>query len=371
LAIKVEISGLKKAYGKKVILSDFNLTVEDNEFVAILGKPGSGKSVILRILLGLEGYDEGEILLRGKDASSVSPGERGIGYIPQSFALFPNLNVYNNIAYPLSLAKKSAKEIKLKVNRIAEMLTIDDLLENKPTQLSGGQKQRVAIARGLVKETDIYLLDDPLVGLDFKLREQLQNDLRRLQEELSATFIYSTSDSLEALSLADKIVVFSDKKCLETGAPEKIYREPKNIDTMRMIGFPDVNEILGKIYQKHNKSYFESQWLSVELELSNGILVDDGVDAIACIRPEHIKLLENKNPLMINDTTNLILKEDLGGEEIINLNWHSKELRSVIGHDLGDRIIEKQVGIKIDPFDINIYSSENGILLGKGVRNHG
>lgn len=371
MATKVEFSGVKKGYRKIEILSDFNLVVEDNELVAILGKPGSGKSVILRILLGLEGYDGGTVLLRGEDANSVPSGKRGIGYIPQSFALFPNLSVYDNIAYPLTLAKKSVEEIKSKVNMIAEMLNIGDLLNNKPEQLSGGEKQRVAIARGLVKENDIYVLDDPLVGLDFKLREQLQVDLRRLQEELSATFVYSTSDSLEALALADKIAVFYDMKCIETGDPEQIYREPKNIDTMRMVGFPDVNQIPGKIQIKSDKAYFKAKNLSVKLELDNSISIIDRVDVIACIRPEHIKLLEHKNPAMITDTVKVILKEDLGGEVIINLKWNDKEVRSVVGHDLGDRIIENEIRINIDPLNIRIYTSETGVLVAKGVREHG
>ena len=371
MAIKVEFFGVKKAYKKKEILSNFNLTVDENEFVAILGKPGSGKSVILRILLGLEGFDEGTVLLRGEDASSILPGKRGIGYIPQSFALFPNLSVYNNIAYPLALAKSSTEEIKSRVHTIAEMLRIGSLLNNKPEQLSGGEKQRVAIARGLVKENDIYVLDDPLVGLDFKLREQLQVDLRRLQEELSATFVYSTSDSLEALALSDKIAVFHDMKCIETGNPEQIYREPRNISTMRMVGFPGINEFCGKIHMKHNKTYFEGLGRSVEVELDNGISVDNDAEVIACIRPEHINLFEEEDTAMVNDTAKLILKEDLGGEEIINLKWHDREIRSIIGYDLSDRIIEKEITMTIDPLNIRIYSSETGLLVAKGVREHG
>jgi ABC-type sugar transport system ATPase subunit len=371
LPIKVEFSGIKKAYKNKIILSDFNLSIEDNEFVAILGKPGSGKSVILRILLGLEPCDEGKVFLRGKDVSLIPPGERGIGYIPQSFALFPNLSVYNNIAYPLTLAKKSGDEIKLKVDEIAKMLNITDLLNNKPEQLSGGEKQRVAIARGLVKENDIYVLDDPLVGLDFKLREQLQKDLRRLQEELSSTFIYSTSDSLEALVLADKIAVFSDMKCIESGTPEHIYREPENINTIRMVGFPEVNEISGKIHIKDGKVYFEAKNLSVKLESIPDISIVEGYDVIACIRPEHINLLEKENSKILTYTTNLILKEDLGGEEIINLKFHDLELRSVADHNLSDQITNKEIMINIDPLKIRVYSSEGGILLAKGVREHG
>ena len=177
----VEFHGVTKRYGKTEILKELDLKIPENDFTVVYGLPSSGKSVLLRVLMGLEFPDEGDILLRGQDVRKRPPNERNLGYIPQDFALFPQKTIFENIAYPLRLMRRPDGEIRGIVQRAAEMLSIDDLLGKLPTQLSGGQKQRVAIARGIVKETDIYVFDDPLAGLDFKLREKLFDDLKMLR----------------------------------------------------------------------------------------------------------------------------------------------------------------------------------------------
>jgi ABC-type sugar transport system ATPase subunit len=201
----IELHGVCKAYKNKPILHNLDLTINAGSFTVIFGGPASGKSVLLRLIMGLEKPDRGQILIRDTDAAHLLPAERNIGYIPQSFALYPHFSVYDNIAYPLTLARMDKASIKARVEDAANRLKISALLGKKPNQLSGGEKQRVAIARGIVKETEIFIFDDPLTGLDFKLREQLFDDFKRLREAMDATFVYTTSDALEALMMADEI----------------------------------------------------------------------------------------------------------------------------------------------------------------------
>ena len=199
--------------------------------------------------MGLEEPDGGDIILRGDNVRHMPPKVRNIGYVPQDFALIPHKTIFENIAYPLRLIKKSTLEIKPVVQRAASMLSIEELLDKLPTQLSGGQKQRVAVARGIVKETDIYLFDDPLAGLDFKLRERLIDDLRRLQEEIAACFIYATSDPIESLTLAASIAVLHEGQLRNRGAPVHLFRSPSPFHH-RYMGFPRANLFDGQPLQK-------------------------------------------------------------------------------------------------------------------------
>ncbi|MGZ5367465.1 MAG: ABC transporter ATP-binding protein, partial [Aeromicrobium sp.] len=234
---------ISKSYGGPPILSGLDLSVEEGEFFVLFGASASGKSVLLTMLVGLQAPDAGTIRLRGVDAASVRPGARRLGYVPQSFALFPNRSVRDNIAYPLTIAKESKSTIETAVGKMADLLDIGGLLDRTPGQLSGGQKQRVAIARGLVRSTELYVLDDPLVGLDFKLRERLVDDLRNTREALGATFLYATSDAGEALALGSTVAVLAGGKVCEQGAPYELYRNPRRLETMMSLCVPPSNRV--------------------------------------------------------------------------------------------------------------------------------
>ena len=205
--MSIVVSGLSKAYGSERVLDGLDLAVEKNSFTVLCGPSGSGKSVLFRLLVGLEQPDSGTIMLNGKDITDMSAARRAVGYVPQSFALYPHLSVHDNIGYPLKLAKWPISEISRRVAWASDVLAITHLLDKTPDQLSGGEKQRTALARGLLKDADIFILDDPLVGLDYKLRERLMDELKGLQKELDATFVYATLDSLEALTMAENMVV--------------------------------------------------------------------------------------------------------------------------------------------------------------------
>ncbi len=331
----VEMKGINKGYkGNLPLMTGLCLTVEDKDFKVVFGLPGCGKSVLMRMIMGLEKPDAGEIWLRGENAANANPSEHNIGYVPQSFALFPHQTVYQNIAYPLVIQRRPKEEIDEEVHRVSRMLSIEDLLAKRPDQTSGGQKQRIAIARGLIKRTDLYIFDDPFVGLDFKLREQLVYDLRDLQETFDTTFIYTTSDSSEALQLSKSISILHDGKVIETNDPFTIYRAPQHADSMRILGFPNANMLEGRL---------------ADGKLFTKAFTVDGVDGregpvFAGIRAESFFLGEGGAEDFTFQAT-VSLREDLGSEEIIYfdvgsetlimMGWHYEE---TLGPALGEKV---------------------------------
>ncbi len=353
----VEFRGVAKAYGQNRVIENMDLTVESGSFSVIFGAPGTGKSVILRLVTGLEKPDTGEIFIRGEDVKNLPAGERNIGYVPQSFALYPHYKVFDNIAYPLKLMGINATDIKPIVENAAEQLKITHLLEKKPDQCSGGEKQRVAIARGIVKNTRIFILDDPLTGLDFKLRERLFEDLRVMKEQLDATFIYTTSDALEALMLAETVNIFDGGRIIESGDLQTMYDTPQHVRTMALLGFPPANVFSG----------------TLDGAACHNPLVDFSVDgreyageAMVAIRPQHISI----NP---TDTTNLKiidaeieLVEDLGGELVVYLDVNGIELEVVVPHNDALDLTEGHATIGIDPSNAIVYEP-TGSRIGHGV----
>ncbi len=329
--IAVELHNLAKSYGRKQILRDVNLSVEAGEFTVVFGLPASGKSVLVRLLTGLETADQGSVILRGVDVTRLSAGERNIGYVPQSFALYPHFTVRQNISYPLDLARVPKAEIEPEVQRVAGLLGIQDLLDRKPDQLSGGQKQRVAIARGLIKRTDIYVLDDPLVGLDFKLRERLIDDLKRTQELLKVTFVYTTSDAVESLMLASQIAVLDGGEIIESGAPEALYAHPQRVQTMHHVTFPQANLVAGTLRQQSGKPMVETPAFRA------GFISEQpsqpGADIQIGIRPEHIRIGPPPGPGWLTHHAKVLLREDLGGEEIVYLDADGLILTTVVRSD--------------------------------------
>lgn len=366
--IAVELHNLAKRYGRKEVLRDVTLRVAAGEFAVVFGLPASGKSVLVRLLTGLETPDQGSVMLRGADVTRLSAGERNIGYVPQSFALYPHFTVRQNIAYPLDLARVPQAEIEPEVQRVAGLLGIEELLERKPDQLSGGQKQRVAIARGLVKRTDIYVLDDPLVGLDFKLRERLIDDLKRTQEMLKVTFIYTTSDAIESLMLASQIAVLDDGEIIESGAPEALYANPQRAQTMHHVGFPQANLVDGLLRQQSGVQIVETPvfhaGLVGERPGKPGGAIQVG------IRPEHISIGRPSGAGWITHKAKVLLREDLGGEEIVYLELDGLVLTTVVRSDDQTQQhveIDQSVVIGIQPQQMIVFQDGRRIGVCKGL----
>jgi len=365
----VEFRGVSKKYSDLMVLEDINLSIRQDDFMVIYGLPSSGKTVLLRLLMGLEAPDAGDIILRRENVRHMSPKIRNIGYVPQDFALIPHKTIFENIAYPLRLMKKPTREIKPVVERAASMLSIEELLDKLPTQLSGGQKQRVAVARGVVKETDIYLFDDPLAGLDFKLRERLIDDLRRLQEDMAACFFYATSDPIESLTLAASIAVLHERTICEIGDPQTIYFNPHHLSTIDILGFPRANLLDGRIIRKASEVWCQTNFLEFPIAVDAEVAtVENPMDVTVAVRPESIQKILGRDEKCL--TADIYLREDLGAEEIIYLNIQDSNLTMVnpssqTGHnDVGD-----QISISMNTASIFVFEKDTGNRIGRGVDN--
>lgn len=370
----VELRNLSKQYGRTQILRNVSLSVEPGDFMVVYGMPTSGKSVLVRLLAGLEKPDRGQILLRGIDFTAASAGERNIGYVPQSFALYPHFTVRKNISYSLDLARAAKAEIEAAVQRAAQLLGIESLLDRKPDQLSGGQKQRVAIARGLVKQTDVFVLDDPLVGLDFKLRERLIDDLKQTQETLGVTFIYTTSDAVEALMLAKHVAVLDAGEIVESGDPETLYHDPQRAETMKYVSFPQANFLDGALAISGNNLTVDTGVFRTAIDASIGKMqpygdlvgkAKNGRVAVG-IRPEHFVLGAAQEAGWLSSQAKVLLLEDLGGEEIAYLDLNGQQVTTVLRHDREHEPIEldQRVTISVNPKDLLVFV--DGKRIGRG-----
>jgi len=305
----VRFEGVSKSYGRLKALDEVSLAVDSSSLTVLCGPPRAGKSVLLRLLVGLEAPDSGRVLIDERDVTHLPAAARHIGYVPQSFALFPHMSVRDNIAYPLVQRRVAQSEIDRRLVPVAEMLRIAPLLGKTPSQLSGGEKQRAAIARGVLQEAPVFALDDPLVGLDFKLRESLMDELRDMQTALGATFLYATSDPLEALTMAERLAVLDAGRLVETGEVLTLYHEPSQLRSAELIGFPRCNRLPGHVSQGRCRTPLGE--LTVELP--------DGEVAVL-VRPEHVGLGDGADEAgLLRLRARIGLMEHLGAECVLHL----------------------------------------------------
>ncbi|WP_420299510.1 maltose/maltodextrin ABC transporter ATP-binding protein MalK [Edwardsiella tarda] len=285
----VSLRNVYKAYGEAVISRDINLDIDDGEFVVFVGPSGCGKSTLLRMIAGLEDITSGDLHIGGIRMNDVPPAKRGIGMVFQSYALYPHLSVADNMSFGLKLAGVSKSVIQQRVNQVAEILQLAHLLDRRPKALSGGQRQRVAIGRTLVAEPDVFLLDEPLSNLDAALRVQMRIEISRLHKRLNRTMIYVTHDQVEAMTLADKIVVLDAGRIAQIGRPLELYHYPADRFVAGFIGSPKMNFLPVKVN--------EAQMERVRVELPNGQLIwlpvegeglRPGSNLSLGIRPEHL-----------------------------------------------------------------------------------
>ena len=360
------LTGVFKGYGSTQVLENCTMSVNPGDFYVVSGAPSSGKSVLLRIVLGLEPADAGSVHLNGKDVTSEGPQERHVGYVPQSFALFPNKSVRENILYPMRLDKVGKVEMQETLGRVCELLAIEDLLDKRPDQLSGGQKQRTAIARGLAKQTDFFVLDDPLVGLDFKLRERLIDDLKASRSALGVTFLYSTSDSLESLLLASRVGVLADGGISEEGDLDEVYDVPQTASAMQALGFPSANIVDGDV-----RSVGSSKMCSTvlgEVEVRGDVAPGP---VLVGIRSEHVQVGVAREGAVACSAT-LLFTEDVGGSEILYLEVDGVPMSTVLGSgsEALAAIGSGSIDIAVDPSSFVLFDSVSRTRVGQGVQ-HG
>ncbi|MEQ4674821.1 spermidine/putrescine ABC transporter ATP-binding protein PotA [Providencia vermicola] len=292
----VELKSLNKGFDGKQIISELDLTIRNGEFLTILGPSGCGKTTVLRLIAGLEDVDEGQIILDGQDITDIPAEQRFVNTVFQSYALFPHMTVYDNVAFGLRMQKTPAADIQKRVDQALRMVQLEDFAQRRPNQLSGGQQQRVAIARAVVNRPKVLLLDESLSALDYKLRKQMQNELKALQRKLGITFIFVTHDQEEALAMSDRIIVMREGKIEQDGTPREIYEEPKNLFVAQFIGEINIFDarVLYRIDEKRIRANVEGHECDIFTELS----VKEGQHLNVLLRPEDLRVEE------VNDTEN-------------------------------------------------------------------
>ena len=315
----LEFTDIDKSFGENNVISKFNLRVEKGKFLVLLGPSGCGKSTLLRMIAGLEKIDKGEIILENNLLNNLLPSKRQIAMVFQSYALYPHMNVFQNISFGLTSEKIKKDEMSQKVLEAAKILKIGELLDRKPKELSGGQRQRVAIGRAITRNPKLFLFDEPLSNLDAALRSEMRVEISKLHKRLKSNIVYVTHDQVEAMTLADKIVIMNKGKIEQYGSPEDIYNNPRNIFVAEFIGNPKMNIL--KIERKDiiNKNTLKLFDIDIHFENTNF-----ESEIYLGIRPEDISL-ENISEIAVKIKIDLI--ENLGSEKIIYTHINGTEIR--------------------------------------------
>lgn len=327
----IEFKSLAKRFGPQTVLKDIDLRIEEGELVVLVGPSGCGKTTLLRVLAGLEPASGGQVLINGQDMTDALPSDRGLAMVFQSYALYPHMTVEENIGFALSLQKVDKAEIKQRVAEVATMLELSHLLDRKPAALSGGQRQRVAIGRAIVKRPKVILFDEPLSNLDAKLRVQMRAELCRLHREFGSTIVYVTHDQVEAMTMAQKIVVLHNGHVAQMGAPMDLYHAPDNTFVAQFIGVPKMNLLPASLHHG-----------VVQLRNGQTVSLDAGfgsADAVQFgIRPEHLRLSAISHAGSSEQAWTVDLVERLGVETFIHL--HNSQHDSVVVRQDGDCFYE-------------------------------
>ncbi len=320
---QIRLENIEKRFGEVIAVKDFNLQVEDQEFVVFLGPSGCGKTTTLRLIAGLEHPNEGDILIDGNRVNDLSPSDRDIAFVFQFYALYPHLSVYDNIAFPLKAVKVAKSEIDTQVGKVAGILQITDILNRKPSVLSGGEMQRVALGRAMVRQPKVYLLDEPMANLDAKLRIDTRAEIKRLQHEIGATTIFVTHDQVEAMSLADRIAVIHQGVLQQIGTPYQVYNEPKSLFVAGFMGMPTMNLLDAEVVSQEGTTALQLSHTDICIELSlekQSILNESAEDNnyVFGVRPEHITAnRESSSDVSISADVHLI--EPLGSVNILDM----------------------------------------------------
>jgi len=321
---KVILKDVVKRFDKNEILKRINLEVKDHEFLVLVGPSGCGKTTSLRIIAGLEDATEGRVYIGDQDVTDVLPKDRNIAMVFQNYALYPHLNVYENMAFGLQLRKVPKQEIQQRVETASEILDIKDLLKRKPRQLSGGQRQRVALGRAIVRNPDVFLMDEPLSNLDAKLRVQMRGELKKLHARLNTTMIYVTHDQVEAMTLGDRIVIMNGGLIQQIDKPIEVYDNPANMFVAGFIGSPAMNFFDGLVQKEKDKFVFETQAYKLYLpdHLYDEFEKIKGNNCLLGIRPEDV--LDKKTAELQKKNFNLHpatveFNEVLGSENFLHM----------------------------------------------------
>ncbi|MBT3178877.1 MAG: sn-glycerol-3-phosphate ABC transporter ATP-binding protein UgpC [Desulfobacula sp.] len=347
---KVILENIVKTFGKTEVVHRINACFNNGEFVVIVGPSGCGKSTILRMIAGLEEVSEGNITIGDRIVNNVEPKDRQIAMVFQNYALYPHMTVFNNMAYGLKLRKLSREEIKQRVGEAADLLQLTDFLKRKPRQLSGGQRQRVAMGRALVRKPSVFLFDEPLSNLDAKLRHQMRVELKKLHQRLGTTMIYVTHDQVEAMTLADKIVIINDGHIEQIGSPDEIYHDPASKFVAGFIGSPPMNFFAAKVVGKKMIEFGKGTRMTIENKT-----LPDKRSLVAGIRPEKIQIFSEKREGRLRLEVELI--EKLGAGKL--LYSHIGDQPIVVNIPDSSTTDLDQCWAELSPDNIYFFSSES------------
>lgn len=356
--MKLKLNNVNKQLGGARILRDISLEIAAGEFVVFVGPSGCGKSTLLRLIAGLDSICAGDLLIDGRRVNDLEPRERGVGMVFQSYALYPHMSVYDNISFGLKLAKTEKSSLRERVLKTAQILQLDKLLQRKPKELSGGQRQRVAMGRAMAREPDILLFDEPLSNLDASLRVQMRNEIARLHDRLRSTMIYVTHDQVEAMTLADKIVVLNGGHIEQVGSPRELYERPASRFVAGFLGSPKMNFLPARLQAPGETSLVDAAVLGMTtLPFDSSNLAADTALSLG-VRPEHLSLKAAPG------TAGVVVTgvEYLGSETYVHLDTGQDEpliCRCEVnaGWQAGDR-----VELQLDIDKIHLFDSDGTAL---------
>ena len=376
---RVVLDGITKRYDDVVAVKDMNLEVADGEFVTFVGPSGCGKSTTMEIVAGLTKPSEGHVYIGERDVTKLAPKDRGVAMVFQNIALFPHMDVYDNISFGLRLRKYDTAEIDRRVERAAEIVQLEGMMDRMPDEMSGGQRQRVAIARAIVRNPDVFLMDEPLANLDAKLRVHMRTELQRLHKELDTTIIYVTHDQAEAMTMSDRIAVMNAGELQQIAPPLTCYNEPANLFVAGFIGSPSMNLVSGVV----RSNVVETERFDVEIDAAGIPGVSDGQQVTIGVRPEDIYLLENADDIVhptdpIDARTDVL--EPMGDEIFVYLllDPEGGAQRDLDDPDAGNELLmsvspdakiseDQEVRVVLDRSRINLFDRTSGDALVHGL----
>jgi multiple sugar transport system ATP-binding protein len=360
----IRLENVTKRFGEVTALNDVSLDVHDGEFFAVLGPPGAGKTTMLRTIVGLESPDAGEVYIGDERVNDVWPGDRDISIVFQNLALYPDKNVFGNLAFPLRQKKRPKEEIEQRVGETARMLHIEHLLKRKPAKLSGGERQRVALGRAMVRDPRAFLFDEPLSALDALLRLEMRTELKRLQRELGRTLVYVTHDQVEAMSMSDRIAVLREGVIQQIDTPEKIYHEPANRFVATVVGSPPMNFMPargswanGTLRVAHDE--FELHAPAGPAAPAARAALPEGADCWIGVRPEDVHIEPAKAGGI---AATVYVTEPLGGETVVDLLIGERVVKALAPATL---VLEpdQKVTVTLDPKRLHVFAEAGQALL--------
>lgn len=359
---EIRLDGVRKTFGKVIAVKDIDLTIEDGGFLVLLGPSGCGKTTTLRCIAGLERVDQGQVYIGDRDVSGLPPAKRGIAMVFQSYAVFPNMTVFKNIAFGLKMQHVPKTQIKESVHEVAELLQIEELLDRYPAQLSGGQRQRVAVARAIVLKPEVLLMDEPLSNLDALLRLQMRAELKRLHKEVKATTVYVTHDQVEALSLGERIAVMKDGEIVQHDIPLRVYNEPANVFVGGFIGTPPMNFLRAQVQINQDNTLLNVGDFQIKSPkpLEPTLQERANREVIVGVRAENIEVELEPTPDGVR--SQVLVVEPLGAQQLLTVQVGKDILKVATRADVAIKP-DQGIWLKFSQDKIRVFDEDTGGTL--------